>query len=139
MSAQLSTARVALRRTKSNAAVAPKSRVAVRAAAGKAAPGNGLGDLPTVTLKGTNGGEAEVYLFGGVVTSFKPANLNGADVLYVRPDAKFDKSKPISGGLPHCEYTHARLFRVEVSYESTSRRTMDVWKRVVVRLNDRES
>lgn len=107
MSAQLSTARVALR-TKSTTAVAPKSRVvarraAVRAAAGKAAPGSGLGDLPTVTLKGANGGEAEVYLFGGVVTSFKPANLNGADVLYVRPDAKFDKSKPISGGLPHCK------------------------------------
>lgn len=107
MSAQLSTARVALR-TKSTT-VAPKSRVArraaVRAAAGKAAQGNGLGDLPTVTLKGANGGEAEVYLFGGVVTSFKPANLNGADVLYVRPDAKFDKSKPISGGLPHCKYS----------------------------------
>lgn len=26
----------------------------------------------------------------------------GRDVLYVRPDAKFDKSKPISGGIPHC-------------------------------------
>ena len=37
---------------------------------------------------------AEVYTFGGVVTSFKK---NGRDLLYVRPDAKFDKSKPISG------------------------------------------
>ena len=27
---------------------------------------------------------------------------NGRDVLFVRPDAVFDKSKPISGGLPHC-------------------------------------
>lgn len=42
---------------------------------------------------------AEVYTFGGVVTSFKK---NGRDLLYVRPDAKFDKSKPISGGVPHC-------------------------------------
>lgn len=42
---------------------------------------------------------AEAYLFGGVVTSWKTA---GRDVLYVRPDAKFDKSKPISGGIPHC-------------------------------------
>ena len=36
---------------------------------------------------------AEVYLFGGVCTSWK---TGGRDVLYVRPDAKFDKSKPIS-------------------------------------------
>ena len=51
-----------------------------------------------VTLKsGTS--TAEVYLFGGVVTSF---TKSGRDVLYVRPDAKFDKSKPISGGVPHC-------------------------------------
>ena len=27
---------------------------------------------------------------------------SGEDLLYVRPDAKFDKSKPISGGIPHC-------------------------------------
>ena len=42
---------------------------------------------------------AEIYLFGGVVTSFVKA---GRDVLYVRPDAKLDKNKPISGDLPHC-------------------------------------
>lgn len=41
----------------------------------------------------------QVYTFGGVCTSWK---VNGKDVLYVRPDAKFDKSKPISGGIPHC-------------------------------------
>jgi glucose-6-phosphate 1-epimerase len=56
------------------------------------------GGLEMVTLKsGTS--TAEVYLFGGVVTSF---TKSGRDVLYVRPDAKFDKSKPISGGVPHC-------------------------------------
>ena len=27
---------------------------------------------------------------------------SGDEVLYVRPDAVFDKSKPISGGVPHC-------------------------------------
>jgi len=116
MSAQLSTARFALNTRSSPVAskFGVARRAAVRAAAGKAAPGSGLGDLPTVTLKGANGGEAEVYLFGGVVTSFKPSNLNGTDVLYVRPDAKFDKSKPISGGLPHCAYS-TRFFVVEVS------------------------
>lgn len=27
---------------------------------------------------------------------------SGDEVLYTRPDAKFDRSKPISGGMPHC-------------------------------------
>jgi glucose-6-phosphate 1-epimerase len=44
-------------------------------------------------LHGAKGSTAEVYLFGGVCTSWK---TGGRDVLYVRPDAKFDKSKPIS-------------------------------------------
>jgi glucose-6-phosphate 1-epimerase len=34
------------------------------------------------------------------VTSWKTAE--GREVLYIRPDAVFDKSKPISGGIPHC-------------------------------------
>ena len=59
----------------------------------------GTGDLPAVRLTSKNGDTAEAYLFGGVVTSFVKS---GRDVLYVRPDAVFDKSKPISGGLPHC-------------------------------------
>ena len=41
-----------------------------------------------------------MYLFGAVVTSW--SQPSGDEVLYVRPDAKFDKSKPISGGIPHC-------------------------------------
>eukprot|EP01025_Chloroclados_australasicus_P033516 TRINITY_DN34203_c0_g1_i1.p1 TRINITY_DN34203_c0_g1~~TRINITY_DN34203_c0_g1_i1.p1 ORF type:complete len:388 (-),score=51.68 TRINITY_DN34203_c0_g1_i1:229-1326(-) len=56
--------------------------------------------LPIVQLKNDAGASAEIYLFGGCVTSWKQAN--GSEVLYVRPDAKFDKSKPISGGIPHC-------------------------------------
>ena len=54
----------------------------------------GTGDLPAVRLTAKNGDTATAYLFG-VVTSFVK---NGRDVLYVRPDAVFDKSKPISGG-----------------------------------------
>jgi len=46
-------------------------------------------------------GEAssEVYLYGGVVTSY---NKDGVEYIAVRPDAKMDGSKPISGGLSHC-------------------------------------
>lgn len=43
---------------------------------------------------------AQVYLFGGVVTSYKDAE--GTEFIAVRPDAKMDGSKPISGGLSHC-------------------------------------
>ncbi|KAL5713424.1 glucose-6-phosphate 1-epimerase [Ranunculus cassubicifolius] len=44
--------------------------------------------------------EAEIYLFGGCVTSWKVSN--GKDLLFVRPDAVFNGEKPISGGIPHC-------------------------------------
>jgi Aldose 1-epimerase len=60
----------------------------------------GRGGLPVVSLKHACGASAEVYLFGGAVCSWKQAS--GDEVLYVRPDAVFDKSKPISGGVPHC-------------------------------------
>jgi len=60
----------------------------------------GRGGLPTVVLKHACGSSAEVTLFGGCVTSWKQAS--GDEVLYIRPDAVFDKSKPISGGIPHC-------------------------------------
>lgn len=56
--------------------------------------------LEFVKLVGDDGASAEVYLFGGVVTSFKDAE--GTDFIAVRPDAKLDGSKPISGGLSHC-------------------------------------
>lgn len=60
----------------------------------------GRGGLPTVVLKHACGSSAEVTLFGGCVTSWKQAS--GDEILYIRPDAVFDKSKPISGGIPHC-------------------------------------
>ncbi|XP_051126798.1 putative glucose-6-phosphate 1-epimerase [Andrographis paniculata] len=59
----------------------------------------GLGDLPKVNLISVHGSEAEVYLFGGCVTSWK---VSGKDLLFVRPDAVFNGQKPISGGIPHC-------------------------------------
>merc|ERR1712174_734 len=46
-----------------------------------------------------NGDTSDVYLYGGVVTSYKK---DGQEYIAVRPDAKMDGSKPISGGLSHC-------------------------------------
>ena len=46
------------------------------------------------------GASSEIYLFGGVVTSYKDGE--GTEFIAVRPDAKMDGSKPISGGLSHC-------------------------------------
>jgi len=56
--------------------------------------------LEFVRLVSKSGATAEVYLFGGVVTSYKDAE--GTEFIAVRPDAKMDGSKPISGGLSHC-------------------------------------
>jgi glucose-6-phosphate 1-epimerase len=46
------------------------------------------------------GATSDVYLFGGVVTSY--CDADGTDYIAVRPDSKMDGSKPISGGLAHC-------------------------------------
>eukprot|EP00569_Conticribra_weissflogii_P003493 CAMPEP_0171339246 /NCGR_PEP_ID=MMETSP0878-20121228/7831_1 /TAXON_ID=67004 /ORGANISM="Thalassiosira weissflogii, Strain CCMP1336" /LENGTH=340 /DNA_ID=CAMNT_0011841141 /DNA_START=46 /DNA_END=1068 /DNA_ORIENTATION=- len=42
---------------------------------------------------------SDIYLYGGCVTSYK---VGGQEYVAVRPDAKMDGSKPISGGLSHC-------------------------------------
>jgi glucose-6-phosphate 1-epimerase len=42
---------------------------------------------------------SDIYLYGGVVTSYIK---EGVEYIAVRPDAKTDGSKPISGGLSHC-------------------------------------
>ena len=60
----------------------------------------GTGGLPKVILQHACGASAEIYLYGACVTSWKQPS--GNEVLYVRPDAVFDKSKPISGGIPIC-------------------------------------
>ncbi|KAL5557314.1 hypothetical protein UlMin_039550 [Ulmus minor] len=60
----------------------------------------GEGKLPKVVLTSSGGSEADIYLFGGCITSWKVPS--GKDLLFVRPDAVFNKKKPISGGVPHC-------------------------------------
>ena len=88
MSAQFATAKTAaLARTPFTARRSSRRASIVRAG-GSATQQKGLGDLDTVELKAADGSAATVYLFGGVVTSFKPKG--GDDVLYVRPDAKFE-------------------------------------------------
>jgi glucose-6-phosphate 1-epimerase len=56
--------------------------------------------LEYVKLVHPSGASSEVYLFGGDVTSYK--DKDGIEYIAVRPDAKMDGSKPISGGLSHC-------------------------------------
>mmetsp|Transcript_23937 Transcript_23937/g.49444 ORF Transcript_23937/g.49444 Transcript_23937/m.49444 type:complete len:178 (-) Transcript_23937:12-545(-) len=56
--------------------------------------------LEYVKLVHENGSSSEIYLFGGDVTSYIDAE--GIEYIAVRPDAKMDGSKPISGGLSHC-------------------------------------
>jgi len=64
-------------------------------ATGKSAEG-----LSTVTLTHpSNGDSAVIYTLGACVTSYTHA---GIETLKIRPDAKMDGSKPISGGIPHC-------------------------------------
>ncbi|URE19723.1 Aldose 1-epimerase [Musa troglodytarum] len=53
----------------------------------------GNGGLPKVSLLSPHGSEAEIYLFGGCITSWKVSN--GKDLLFVRPDAVFNGKKPI--------------------------------------------
>ncbi|KAK9670200.1 hypothetical protein RND81_13G185200 [Saponaria officinalis] len=60
----------------------------------------GVGNLPKLVLTSPHGSEADIYLFGACLTSWKTAN--GKDLLFVRPDAVFNGQKPISGGIPHC-------------------------------------
>lgn len=60
----------------------------------------GEGNLPKLVLTSPAGSEAEIYLFGGCITSWKVPS--GKDLLFVRPDAVFNGNKPISGGVPHC-------------------------------------
>ena len=73
------------------------------AAAGSAAAGLQTNDegLEYVQLVHPDtGAAAQIYLLGGVVTSY--CDGEGTEFIAVRPDAKMDGSKPISGGLSHC-------------------------------------
>ncbi|XP_074297574.1 uncharacterized protein LOC141628314 [Silene latifolia] len=60
----------------------------------------GIGNLPKLVITSPYGSEAEIYLFGACLTSWKTAT--GKDLLFVRLDAVFNGKKTISGGIPHC-------------------------------------
>merc|ERR1719231_85610 len=78
----------------------PAGRTAsISMAAAAPAPAMVNSALCTITLKNGAGDTVTAYPFGACVTSYVK---NGIDVLMVRPDAKLDGSKPISGGIPHC-------------------------------------
>ena len=89
---------------KKAARIAKAEKMGTNTAAPVAASNAGLmkGDegLEFVRLAHPNGSSSDVYLYGGVVTSYKDAE--GTEFIAVRPDAKMDGSKPISGGLSHC-------------------------------------
>lgn len=53
-----------------------------------------------VALEHESGSSAKAFVLGADVTSYKDAD--GVEWVAVRPDAKMDGSKPISGGLSHC-------------------------------------
>jgi len=55
--------------------------------------------LSYIRLMNDKGDTSDIYLYGGVVTSYMK---DGQEYIAVRPDAKMDGSKPISGGLSHC-------------------------------------
>jgi|TARA_B100000524_G_scaffold344025_1_gene240796 glucose-6-phosphate 1-epimerase len=55
--------------------------------------------LKFYTMTNAAGDSAKVYLMGACITSYV---VDGNDALMVRPDAKMDGSKPISGGIPFC-------------------------------------
>ena len=53
-----------------------------------------------VALEHESGASAKAFVYGADVTSYKDAG--GTEWIAVRPDAKMDGSKPISGGLSPC-------------------------------------
>ncbi|KDD72809.1 aldose 1-epimerase, partial [Helicosporidium sp. ATCC 50920] len=87
-----------------------------------------------------------VSLFGGQVLSWRQAS--GDEVLFVRPDAVFDKSKPIAGGIPHCfpqfgpgrlpQHGFARLSEWSVASSSADPQPDDRDPEVQLTLSDSE-
>ncbi|XP_073098468.1 putative glucose-6-phosphate 1-epimerase [Elaeis guineensis] len=60
----------------------------------------GVNGLDKVVLREVKGSSAEVYLYGGQVTSWK--NDHGEELLFVSSKAIFKPPKPIRGGIPIC-------------------------------------
>jgi hypothetical protein len=82
--------------------------------------------LEYVKLVHPSGASSEVYLYGGVVTSYKDAD--GTEFIAVRPDAKMDGSKPISGGLSHCwpqvSFCYPTIMDNSARYHGSSKRLL---------------
>ncbi|OWM69541.1 hypothetical protein CDL15_Pgr014002 [Punica granatum] len=60
----------------------------------------GVNGLDKVVLREVRGCSAEVYLYGGQVTSWK--NEHGEELLFVSSKSNFKPPKPIRGGIPVC-------------------------------------
>ncbi|MBA0708480.1 hypothetical protein Golax_023591, partial [Gossypium laxum] len=60
----------------------------------------GVNGLEKIILRETRGSSAEVYLYGGHVTSWK--NEHGEELLFVSSKALFKPPKAIRGGIPIC-------------------------------------
>ncbi|KAH7572550.1 hypothetical protein JRO89_XS04G0273700 [Xanthoceras sorbifolium] len=60
----------------------------------------GINGLDKVVLRESRGSSAEVYLYGGQVTSWK--NNHGEELLFVSSKASFKPPKAIRGGIPIC-------------------------------------
>ncbi|KAJ0965624.1 hypothetical protein J5N97_026762 [Dioscorea zingiberensis] len=61
---------------------------------------NGANGLEKIVLREFRGSSAEVYLYGGQVTSWK--NDHGEELLFVSSKAVFKPPKAIRGGIPIC-------------------------------------
>ncbi|KAJ0246068.1 hypothetical protein HA466_0176520 [Hirschfeldia incana] len=60
----------------------------------------GINGLDKIVLRESRRRSAEVYLYGGHVTSWK--NHNGEELLFLSSKAIFKPPKPIRGGIPLC-------------------------------------
>ncbi|KAK9002436.1 hypothetical protein V6N11_025114 [Hibiscus sabdariffa] len=60
----------------------------------------GVNSLEKIILREPRGSSAEVYLYGGHVTSWK--NEHGEELLFVSSKSFFKPPKPIRGGIPLC-------------------------------------
>jgi len=60
----------------------------------------GAGGLPKVVLNAADGARAELYLYGGQVTSWRPAG--GVERLFLSERAEFRPGAAIRGGVPVC-------------------------------------
>jgi len=63
-------------------------------------PNKNHDNLPKVTLTAPDGAQAEVYLHGAHVTSWRPAD--GEERLFLSERAEFEVGKAIRGGIPVC-------------------------------------